>query len=77
MLRFVLALGLTSGGSRPGVWGGGIEIRGSQKIFPCLNTPASLRQWLGITQKFETDILRNVIVSGYVIFYQMKKFSKI
>jgi len=31
---------------------GGSQIRGRQKVFTCLNTPASLRQSLGITQKW-------------------------
>jgi len=48
---FALHSSPTSDGSRPRVWEGGIKIRGRQKIFTCLNIPASLRQSLGVTQK--------------------------
>jgi len=37
-------------GARPGVWGMQSNQR-APKIFACLNTSASLRQSLGITQK--------------------------
>jgi len=42
----------SSGGSRPGVWAGGSQIRGRQKVFTCINIPSSVWQSFGITQKW-------------------------
>jgi len=39
--------------------GEGSQITGRQKVFTCLNTPASLRQSLGITQTLLTAVTKN------------------
>ena len=69
-LKQVQTLNYCSGGSRPGVWGGG-QIRGRQKVFTCLNAPDSLWQSLGIAQKLLPFIGQengNFVGQNYVIF---------
>jgi len=50
-LYMLLPKHVTSGGSRPGIWGCS-QIGGPKKVFTCLNIKGCLRQSLGITRKW-------------------------
>jgi len=48
-------------------------MRGRQKVFICLNTPASLRQSLGITQKWLPSVGQE---NGYFVDRTMRFFRE-